>query len=119
MQPWSLALMAPVETVNPFHGLHAAVTRQRLDGSPGAEGWHPRERLSLTQAIAGFSHTPAEIAHRGDHLGRIAPGFKADLILLPNNPFDSPPEELAKIKPLATLIEGECVYQNLAIPFTL
>ena len=110
---------APVETVNPFHGLHAAVTRQRLDGSPGPEGWHPRERISLTQAIAGFSHTPAEIAHRGAHLGRIAPGFKADLILLPNNPFDSPSEELAKIKPLATLIEGECVYQNPAIPFTL
>src|SRR5664280_3280023 len=32
---------APVESANPFHGLHAAVTRQRKDGSPGPEGWFP------------------------------------------------------------------------------
>ena len=110
---------APVESVNPFHGLHAAVTRQRLDGSPGPDGWHPRERLSLAQAVAGFSLTPAQAAHRGTYLGRIAPGYKADLLLLQKNPFTSPPEDLGQIKPLATLIEGHCVYQNDSLPFTL
>ncbi len=110
---------APVESVNPFHGIHAAVTRQRLDGSPGPDGWHPRERLSLAQAVAGFSLTPAQAAHRGTYLGRIAPGYKADLLLLSNNPFASPPEDLAQVKPLATLIEGNCVYQNASLPFTL
>jgi len=110
---------APVEPVNPFHGIHAAVTRRRLDGSPGHDGWYPRERLTLVQAVAGFSHTPALIGQRGTHLGRIAPGYKADLLLLPQNPFMAPPEELAQISPLATLIEGHCVYQDASLPFAL
>jgi len=110
---------APVESVNPFHGLHAAVTRRRLDGSPGPDGWQPRERLSLSQALAGFSRTPAEIAHRGSHLGRIAPGYKADLIILPRDPFEFSPEHLAQSRPIATLIEGECVFQEAALPFKL
>jgi predicted amidohydrolase YtcJ len=110
---------APVESVNPFHGIHAAVTRQRLDGSPGPDGWHTRERLSMAQAIAGFSHTPALAAHRGTHLGRIAPGYKADLLILPQNPFTSQPEDLSQMKPLATFLEGQCVYQDSAPPFDL
>ncbi len=110
---------APVESVNPFHGIHAAVTRRRLDGSPGHDGWYPHERLTLAQAVAGFSCTPALITQRGTHLGRIAPGYKADLLILPQNPFVVPPEELAQIKPLATLIEGHCVYQDTSLPFTL
>ena len=110
---------APVESVNPFHGLHAAITRQRLDGSPGPEGWHPDERLSPVQAITGFSYTPAQAAHRGSHLGRIAPGYKADLLILKNNPFTMPMEQLSQTKPLATLIEGQCVFQDASLPFTL
>ena len=108
---------APVESVNPFHGIHAAVTRRRLDGSPGTDGWHPRERLSLPQAIDGFSLSPAQMAHRGAHLGKIAPGYKADLIVLPQNPFELPSDDLAQIKPLATLIEGQCVFQDGSLPF--
>ncbi|MBL8055092.1 MAG: amidohydrolase, partial [Anaerolineales bacterium] len=38
---------APVESLNPFLGLHAAVTRRRADGSPGPDGWYPPQRLSV------------------------------------------------------------------------
>lgn len=110
---------APVEPVNPFQGLHAAVTRRRLDGSPGPDGWHPQERLSLADALAGFSHTPAQVAHRGAHLGRLAPGYQADLLVLEQDPFNLPPERLAEIRPLATLIDGACVFQDPTLPFAL
>ncbi len=41
----------PVEIVNPFWGLYAAITRQDADGRPPG-GWHPEHRLSLEDALA-------------------------------------------------------------------
>ncbi len=101
---------SPVEPVNPFHGLHAAVTRQRLDGSPGPEGWQPQERLSLTDALDGFTITPARVSNRGTHFGRIAPGSTADLLLLDHDPFNINPHQIGSIKPVATMVNGEWVH---------
>ena len=101
---------APVEPVNPFHGLHAAVTRCRIDGSPGEEGWYPQERLSLTAALEGFSSAPARISNRGERLGRIIPGAAADLILLKQDPFVMNPQSLWSIQPLATMVNMDWVF---------
>ncbi len=103
---------APVESVNPFYGIHAAVTRRRLDGMPGADGWHPKQRLSLEESLCGFSQTPAEIANRGDRLGKIDRDYRADFIILEENPFSIHPQDLSRIKPLATFINGNCVYAS-------
>ena len=101
---------APVEPVNPFQGIHAAVTRQNLKGQPAPDGWHPEQRLSLAQALEGFSIRPAVLTQRGDHFGEIKPGLKADFIILEQNPFEIPPADLFRIKPLVVLIEGMPVY---------
>jgi predicted amidohydrolase YtcJ len=101
---------APVEPFNPFLGLHAAVTRCRADASPGPQGWQPKQRLTLEEALIGFSHTPAVITGRGNRLGKIAPGFHADFIILEQDPFKINPHELGQIKPQATFIAGECKY---------
>ena len=101
---------APVEPVNPFHGLHAAVTRRHINGAPGLEGWQPQERLSLADALDGFSWAPARISGNGDSLGHIAPGTAADLILLGENPSHSDPHALSAIKPLATMVDGTWVF---------
>ncbi|MBW6465209.1 MAG: amidohydrolase [Brevefilum sp.] len=103
---------APVEPVNPFFGLHAAVTRRRSDGSPGPQGWHPNQRLTLEEALNGFTITPAVVAGRGNRLGKIAPGYHADFIILEKDPFALEPHELCQIKPQATFIAGECKYQS-------
>lgn len=110
---------SPVEPVNPFLGLHAAVTRRRLDGSPGPDGWHPEQKISLEQAVDGFSHLPAIISSRGSHLGKIGVGYKADFLLLDNDPFNINPQEIAEVKPSATFIEGTCVYQNAVLDVNL
>ncbi len=110
---------APVEPVNPFLGIHAAVTRQRLDGRPGSGGWHPEQRLSLEQSLEGFCRTPAVISNRGKRLGNIAPGYRADFIILEQDPFQRQPAELAEVKPAATFIGGNCVYQSDTLPFDL
>lgn len=108
---------APVEPYNPFQGLHAAVTRCRLDGSPGVDGWHPSQRLSLDEALVGFSHAPAMISGHGHRLGNISPGFEADFIILNEDPFKIDPQALGEIQPMATFISGICKFNGSDLPF--
>lgn len=102
---------APVESPNPFLGLHAAVTRQRPDGSPGSDGWYPEQRLSLEEALSGFTTGPAYAAGLERSLGRLSPGFMADLIVLEKDPFDIPRSTLYNQQPVSTMIGGEWVWQ--------
>jgi len=93
-------------------GLHAAVTRQRADGSPGPDGWYPQQRLSLQEAIAGYTLDAAYAAGTEDHSGQLAPGFFADLITLTDDPFMSSLSNLLGTRPSATMIAGEWVWQS-------
>jgi len=102
---------APVESPNPFLGIHAAVTRRRADGTPGPQGWYPEQRLDIHQAVEGFSTGAAYAAYAEKRLGRLAPGYLADLIVLDRDPFSIDPDELRSIRSSATMIEGEWVYE--------
>ena len=101
---------APVESPNPFWGLYAAIARRRLDGSPGTEGWRPEQRLFLHEALQAFTLGAAYAAGLEDRLGRLAPGYLADMILLEEDPFALPPEALRDVRPLRTMVAGEWVY---------
>ncbi len=98
---------APVESPNPFWGIHAAITRQREDGSPGEEGWIPAERISLGDALRAYTLGAAIAAAMEDRLGKLAPQYYADLIILETNPFELPPTELRFLQPIATMIGGK------------
>jgi predicted amidohydrolase YtcJ len=101
---------APVESPNPFWGLHAAVTRRRLDGTPGPDGWYPEQRLTVEQALHGFTTGPAYAAGMEDRLGRLAPGYLADLLILEKDPFTCSPEQIASILPSRTMVSGKWVW---------
>ncbi len=103
---------APVESPNPWLGIHAAVTRRRLDGAPGPEGWHPEGRVSLHQALEAFTINPARSAGREKLQGKLMPGYWADLIVLDTDPYNCPPEKLAGILPMGTMVAGHWVYRN-------
>jgi predicted amidohydrolase YtcJ len=103
---------APVESPNPFRGLHAAVTRRRADGSPGEQGWYPEERLSLLEALHGFTTGAAYAAGMEDRMGRLSPGCLADLIVLETDPFTVEPSELQFILPVRTMVGGEWVFHR-------
>lgn len=102
---------APVESPNPFWGLHAAVTRRRQDGAPGPQGWYPEQRLSFQQALEGFTVGAAYAAGLENRRGRLSAGFDADLIVLEKDPFTCPVDEIYIMKPSATMIAGEWVWQ--------
>jgi predicted amidohydrolase YtcJ len=103
---------APVESPNPFWGIHAAVTRRRMDGSPGPEGWYPEQRLTVQEALTAYTIGPAYLAGQEARTGYLAPGCLADLIILDSDPFTCNPDALKNILPKATMLGGEWVYRD-------
>jgi len=102
---------APVDSPNPFLGLHAAFTRRRADGSPSAEGWYREQKLSMAEAWEAYTLGPAYAAYMEDRLGRLAPNHLADLIVLEKDPFACEPDELLTLQSSATMVNGEWVYR--------
>ena len=103
---------APVESPNPFSGIHAAVTRRRADGSPNPDGWHPEQRLTIREAIEGFTTGAAYAAYSENRVGKLAEGYLADLIVLEKDPFTCDPEEMKDLQLSATMIDGDWVWQS-------
>jgi hypothetical protein len=103
---------APVESPDPFLGLHAAVTRRRLDGSPSTEGWVPEERLEITEALEAFTEGAAFAAAAEKQQGRLEPGFFADLIVVDRDPLAIPPEDLPALRVLGTMVAGKWVMKE-------
>ncbi len=103
---------APVESPNPFRGMHAAVTRMRPDGTPSADGWYPAEKISLSAALKAYTKTPAEISGRAGVIGELRPGLKADLIVLDRDPFALPPSELHSVRPSSVMVDGQWVIEG-------
>ena len=103
---------APVESPNPFWGMHAAITRRRRDGSPGTQGWYPEQKLSLEEALQAYTSGPAYLAKMENKLGKISPGYLADLIVVDTDLFSCKPEQIRDLHPVATMVAGEWVYQS-------
>ncbi|MBE9507502.1 MAG: amidohydrolase [Chloroflexi bacterium] len=100
----------PVEDLNPLLGIHAAVTRRRADGFPGPEGWYPEQRLTVEEAVRGFTLGAAQAVGLEDRLGSLAPGKLADLIVLDRDIFTCDPMAIAEARVEATMIGGRFVY---------
>lgn len=103
---------APVESPNPFWGLHAAVTRRRADGSPGKAGWFPEQKLAVHEAIRAYTTGAAYAAGLEHRQGKLMPGYYGDLLVLDTNPYHCDPDQLRHIRPLATMVAGKWVYQQ-------
>jgi len=103
----------PVEDLNPFVGIHAAVTRRRADGFPGPEGWYPRQRLTVEQALRAYTLGAAYAAGVEDRLGSLAPGKLADLVVLDRDIFACDPMAIAETRVVATMIGGRFVYGDV------
>ncbi|MFQ5343915.1 MAG: amidohydrolase [Anaerolineae bacterium] len=108
---------APVAPLNPMLGIHAAVTRQDERGEPEA-GWYPEERITVGEAIHGYTIGPAYVAGKQHVQGSITPGKWADMIVLSRNIFEMPPAEIAGTEVELTVFGGEVVYRRLFVGTT-
>jgi predicted amidohydrolase YtcJ len=100
----------PVVTLNPFEGIQTAVTRQTAEGLP-KEGFVPTQRLSLADAIRGYTLGAAYAGFREKTEGSLEPGKLADLIILSQDIFDVEPHTINKTKVLTTIAGGRVVFQ--------
>jgi predicted amidohydrolase YtcJ len=100
----------PVESSNPFFGLHAAVTRQDHEDQP-AGGWHPEQAMTLTEALRAFTLDAAFAQHHEALVGSLEPGKWADFILLDRDPFAIASSELWKIRVEQTWVGGRRVWR--------
>ena len=100
----------PVVTLNPFVGIQTAVTRQTGEGLP-KEGFVPSQRLSVADAIRGYTLGAAYAGFREKSEGSLEPGKLADLIILSQNLFDVDPHAIGKTKVLTTIAGGRVVFQ--------
>jgi predicted amidohydrolase YtcJ len=101
----------PVVTLNPWYGVQNAVTRQTRDGKP-VDGFVPKERLTLQQAIEGYTLGAAIGARREKTEGSIEPGKLADVIILSQDLFSAEPSQIYKTQVLLTIVGGKVVYQS-------
>ncbi|HXF61461.1 MAG TPA: amidohydrolase [Caldilineaceae bacterium] len=106
---------APVADPNPFAGIHAALYRRRLDRGPEF-AWHPEEAVSLPDALHAYTLGAARAGGWERAIGSLAPGKRADLIVLDRDLFALAAEgdtgnALAETRVLMTFFDGRLVYE--------
>jgi len=99
----------PVESANPLWGIYAAVTRRDHEGWPSG-GWYPEEKLSIQEALRGFT-IDAAYAEFSDWIrGSIEIGKVADFTILDRDICAAPPDSILKTRVVYTIVGGKIVY---------
>jgi predicted amidohydrolase YtcJ len=99
----------PVESKNHLLGIYAAVTRQDPSGWPEG-GWHPTQRMTIQEAIRGFTIWAAYGAFQEDVLGSIQVGKYADFTILDKDILESDPKEILATVAVCTIVAGKIRY---------
>jgi predicted amidohydrolase YtcJ len=105
----------PVEAVDPLWGVYAAATRQDHDGRPDG-GWYPEQRLTIMEAVRGFTVGAAHAEFAEGDRGRLVEGMRADVVVLDRNIMELPPAEILAAAVLYTIVDGDVVYESPAAP---
>lgn len=109
--PIALSTDAPIEPLNPWETVYAAVTRGWLDEIPLSR-LTPGEKLSLEEALYYYTAGSSYAMGEEEHVGMLEKGYYADFIVVDRDPFATPPRDLRNIKVLATYVGGEKVFET-------
>lgn len=107
--PLAFGSDSPVESINPWQGLFAAVTRQTRDLQP-KDGFFPEQRLTREEAFVAFTRGAAYAGFAEKTSGSLEAGKRADFVQLKKDPFKVSLEELYEMPVKATYVGGEKVY---------
>ncbi len=102
----------PVEPINPYLGLYAAVTRQSAEDADPPGGWWPQERLSMADAIRCYTAESAYASFEEKEKGQIVAGMLADLVVHTQDLLTIEPREILKTEADMTVFNGRVVYER-------
>jgi predicted amidohydrolase YtcJ len=93
-------------------GIDAAVNRRTLDGKhPG--GWFPEQKITVAQAIEGYTMISAYAGFQEHERGSLTPGKLADLVVLSHDILDpAQRDHIAATAVLMTVVGGKVVYEK-------
>ncbi len=101
----------PVAPLNPLTGIYAAVTRRTLDGRH-PEGWFPEQKITLEEAVRGYTVEGAYVEFAEDRKGSIEARKLADIVILDRNIFEIPSEKIIDAQVVMTIVGGRIVHQK-------
>jgi hypothetical protein len=104
-----------VAPLDPLTGIYAAVTRRTIDGGhPG--GWVPEQKITLEEAIRGYTLNGAFTEFAEKDKGTLEQGKLADIVVLDRDIFSLGPDSIPKSQCLLTMVGGRIVYQEGKAP---
>ncbi len=80
----------PIDDLNPWHGIATAMTRRGADENP----FRPDHALTRREILSAYTDGAAFASHREDYLGKLHPGFNAEVAILDVDPFRAEPDEI-------------------------
>lgn len=101
----------PVESINPYQTLYAAVSRQDIEGNP-VGGWQPQEKLTMAEAIRAHTYESAYAEFAEKEKGEIKVGMFADLVVHSKDLLTIPHEEILTTTPILTIFNGKVIYES-------
>ena len=96
---------------NPIEGIYAAVNRQTLDGK-NPDGWVPEQKITVEQALRGYTYEGAYASFEEDRKGMIKIGMLADMVLLDRDLTAIAAQTIRETKVLKTVVGGRVVYSR-------
>jgi predicted amidohydrolase YtcJ len=97
-----------VATYNPFHTIWEYTAGKVF---PDIIKYREDEVITREQALIAHTRSNAFLLFMENDLGTLEPGKLADLVVLDHDYLAIPVDDIHKIKPLATMVGGEIIYQ--------
>ena len=98
----------PIETLDPWKGIHAAVTRRKVGED---ESWYPEEKVSVAEAVSAYTQRASYASYEENLKGSIQTGKLADMVILSQDIFEIEPEEIPYIKVECTILGGKIIFE--------
>lgn len=106
---WEVAPLDPMQTI------YAAVTRATLDGkNPG--GWFPEQKLTVAEAVEAYTMGSAYAEFQEMEKGSVTPGKLADFVILSEDIFSIPPENVRNVHVVKTILGGRVIFETFQTP---
>lgn len=102
---------APIEAVDPLLGIHAAVTRTKLD-DPHQIVYGKNQCLSVFEAVSLYTTGAAYAANQEQMHGQIKQDFVADFTILSDDVFRIDSHDILKTNVEMTVVDGLVVYDR-------